>query len=54
MNVAVSPVLGEIVSVRVTVPVNPRMGLTDIVDELEAPVLKLTVPGDAESVKSGA
>ena len=53
MNVAVSPVPGEIVSVRPTVPVNPWMGLIEMVDEPEVPALKLTVPGDAESVKSG-
>jgi hypothetical protein len=54
LNEAVSPVVGEIVSVRSTVPVNPWMELTDIVDEAEAPVLKLTVPGEVEIVKSGA
>jgi hypothetical protein len=52
LNVAVGPV-GEMVVVRVTVPVKPLVGEIDIVDVPDLPVWVVRDDGLTEIVKSG-
>jgi len=53
-RVHVRPVGGETVSDNVTVPVNPFMAVTVMVDVLGEPTTADTVVGLATTVKSGA
>lgn len=51
-NVQVRPAEGDIVAVRVTVPVNPWVGATVMVEVPGVPELIVTVVGLAVTVKS--
>jgi hypothetical protein len=54
LSVQVNPVEGETDDVRVTVPVNPWIEVTVIVEVPVAPALTVTLVGLALIVKSGA
>jgi hypothetical protein len=54
LSVQVNPVEGEADDVRVTVPVNPWIEVTVIVEVPVAPALTVTLVGLALIVKSGA
>jgi hypothetical protein len=51
-SVQASPVAGDIIAARLTVPVNPSSALAVIVDVPLAPVRSVTLVGLAEIAKS--
>jgi hypothetical protein len=53
VRVQVSPVAGATEDVRLTVPVNPLMAVTVMVDVPATPALTVTVVGLAVTEKSG-
>ena len=54
LSVHVSPVAGEMFEVRLTVPVNPLIGVTVMVEVVGVPALAAILVGLAVTVKSVA